>query len=128
MTTTTNATTTTTPARDLDRIIGRLLVWLTYVAVALLIVGVVLMFVDGISPLDPSPAFDPTTIVADITALRPVGFLWLGLLAVLIAPIARVIVAGVGFALERQWVMVLVALGILAVIAVGVVTAALTEV
>jgi uncharacterized membrane protein len=103
-------------------------VWLTYVAVALLIVGVLLMFVDGISPLDPSPTFDPTTILADITALRPVGFLWLGLLAVLVAPIARVVVAGVGFALERQWVMVLVALGILAVIAVGVVTAALTEV
>ncbi len=122
-------TPSTTPSpRDIDRIIGRLLVWLTYVAVTLLIIGVVLMIRDGISPLDASPTFDPGTIAADVTALRPVGFLWLGLLAVLVAPIARVVVAGVGFALDRQWVMVLVAMGILAVIAVGVISAALTEV
>jgi uncharacterized membrane protein len=122
-------TPSTTPStRDIDRIIGRLLVWLTYVAVTFLIIGVVLMIRDGISPLDASPTFDPATIAADVAALRPVGFLWLGLLAVLVAPIARVVVAGVGFALDRQWVMVLVAMGILTVIAVGVISAALTEV
>jgi uncharacterized membrane protein len=112
---------------EIERRIGRTLVVLTYVAVALLVAGVVLMLANGISPLDPSPAFDPATIVADIVALRPVGFLWLGLLVVLATPIVRVAGAGIGYALDRQWSMVLVAMGILTVIAVGVASAILTE-
>ena len=114
--------------RDFERIIGRLLILLTYVSVALLVVGVLLMLRDGISPLDGAPPFDPATIPADIVALKPTGFLWLGLLAVIVTPILRVIVAGVGYALDREWRMVLVAIAILAVIAVGVISAALTEV
>jgi len=118
-----------TPARhDFDRTIGRILIWLTYVAVVLLAVGVVLMLASGISPLDGAPPFDLAALPADLAALQPVAFLWLGLLVMLIAPIARVIVAGVGYALDREWVMVLVAIAILAVIAVGVVSATLTEV
>jgi uncharacterized membrane protein len=116
------------PHRDFDRVIGRILIWLTYVAVALLAVGVALMLAAGISPLDGAPPFDLAAIPADVAALRPVGFLWLGLLAILITPIARVIVAGIGYALDREWVMVLVAIAILAVIAVGVLSATLTEV
>ena len=113
---------------DIERRIGRTLVVLTYVAVTLLVIGVVLMLANGISPLDPSPAFDPATIVPDIVALRPVGFLWLGLLVVLATPIIRVAGAGIGYALDRQWSMVLVATGILIVICVGVASAILTEV
>jgi uncharacterized membrane protein len=113
---------------DIERLISRLLVWMTYVSVVLLVIGVALMLIDGISPLDDAPAFDPTMIVADITSLRPVGFLWLGLIVVLLTPIVRVVVAGLGYARDREWVMVLVAIGILAVIAIGVASAALTEV
>ena len=117
------------PARpDIERLIGRVLVWLTYVSVALLVVGVILMFVNGISPLDGAPTFDPGAIPRDLPGLHPLGFLWLGLMVVLAAPIARVVLAGIGYARDRQWVMVLVALGILAVIAIGVVSATLTEV
>jgi uncharacterized membrane protein len=118
---------TASPRPDIERLIGRILVALTYVSVALLVVGVALMLADGISPLDAAPAFDPSTIVSDIVALRPAGFLWLGLLTVLAMPIVRVVVAGLGFARDRQWVMVLVAIGILVVIAVGVTSALLTE-
>jgi uncharacterized membrane protein len=114
--------------RDLDRVIGRLLIGFTYLSVALLVIGVVLMLAAGISPLEQSPTFDPATIPADIAAFRPAGFLWLGLLAILVTPIARVAVAGVGYALDREWRMVLVAIAILAVIAIGVISAALTEV
>jgi len=113
---------------DFDRTIGRILIWLTYVAVALLAVGVALMLASGISPLDSAPPFDLAAIPADIAALQPAGFLWLGLLVVLVAPVARVVVAGIGYGLDREWVMVLVAIAILAVIAVGVVSATLTEV
>jgi len=113
---------------DFERLIGRVLVWLTYVSVTLLVVGVALMFVNGISPLDGAPAFDPGAIAGDVPGLQPLGFLWLGLLVVLAAPIARVVLAGIGYARDRQWLMVLVAIGILAVIAIGVASAALTEV
>lgn len=118
----------TLTGRDLDRVIGRMLVWFTYVSVVLLVIGVSLMLAAGISPLDSGPTFDPATIPADILALRPAGFLWLGLLAVLVTPIVRVAVAGVGYALDREWRMVLVAVAILTVIAIGVISAALTEV
>jgi len=118
----------TRPRHDFDRTIGRILIWLTYVAVALLAVGVLLMLASGISPLDGAPPFDLAAIPADVAALQPVGFLWLGLLVMLIAPIARVVVAGVGYALDREWVMVLIAIAVLTVIAVGVVSATLTEV
>ncbi len=113
---------------EVERLIGRLLVWLTYISVGLLVAGVVLMLVERHLAPRPSSPFDPASIVADVTALRPVGFLWLGLMMVIATPILRVLVAGLGYARDRDWTMVLVAIGILVVIAVGVATAALTEV
>ncbi len=114
---------TTEPGREFDRFIGRLLVTVTYVAVGLLSVGVVLMLAAGISPLAGGPPLDPGRILADLGSLAPEAFLWLGILTVIVTPISRVIVAAIGFArLGDRW-MVAVALGILAVIAVGIATA-----
>lgn len=109
--------------RAFERRIGRLLIAVTYLAVALLLVGVGLMALGGISPLDDGPSFDPATLVADIVALDPAGFLWLGLLAVIATPLSRVIAAAVGFARSGDRMMVAVALAILLVIAIGVVAA-----
>jgi uncharacterized membrane protein len=109
--------------RTFERRIGRLLIAVTYLAVALLLIGVGLMALAGISPLAGGPAFDPSTLVADIVALEPAGFLWLGLLAVIATPLSRVIAAAVGFARSGDRMMVAVALAILLVIAVGVVAA-----
>ena len=49
-------------------------------AVALLVVGVLLMVAAGISPLAGGPPFDPAVLVAELTTATPAGFLWLGLL------------------------------------------------
>jgi len=100
--------------------IGRLLIAMTYVAVGLLVVGVVLMIADGISPLSGGPGLDLATLGSQLVALDPAAFLWLGLLAVVAAPIGRVIVAGVAYARQADWLMVAIALGILAIIAIGV--------
>ena len=100
--------------------IGRLLIATTYVAVGLLVVGFVLMIANGISPLDPAPAFDLAALPASLLALDPVAFLWLGLLVVVATPIGRVIAAGVAYARQADWLMVAIALGILAIIAIGV--------
>ena len=112
--------------QDFDRFIGRLLIAVTYVAVVLLTVGVALMLVAGISPLAGGPPLDLARLRADLVALAPAAFLWLGILAVIATPLSRVIAAAIGFArIGDRW-MVGVALGILAVIALGIASALAT--
>ena len=108
------------PTAAAERTIGRLLIAMTYTSVAILVVGVVLMAVNGISPLAGGPAFDVAAIPTELAALSPTGFLWLGLMVVIATPIVRVIGAAIAFGQTAQWIMVWIALGILAVIALGV--------
>ena len=54
----------------------------------------------------PFPPFDPGKLVPDVIALRGQGFLWLGLLVVVVTPAARVLASLIGFALERDRRMV----------------------
>jgi uncharacterized membrane protein len=103
-----------------ERLSGRLLIAFTYVSVSLLVVGVGLMIANGISPLDSAPNLDLATLGASVRALDPAGFLWLGLMAVIAAPIGRVIVAGVSYARDGDRLMVGISIAILLVIAVGV--------
>ena len=103
-----------------ESLIGRLLITVTYAAVGLLVVGVVLMLVDGISPLSGGPGLDLATLGSQLLSLEPAAFLWLGLLAVVAAPIGRVMVASVAYARESDWLMVGISVAILAVIAIGV--------
>ena len=106
--------------QDFDRFIGRLLIAVTYVAVALLSVGVALLLAAGISPLAGGPPLDIARLRADLVALAPAAFLWLGILAVIATPLSRVIAAAIGFARQGDRLMVGVAVAILAVIAVGI--------
>lgn len=111
----------TEPARPLEARIARLLMVGTYTAVALIAVGVLLMALTGRSPRDASPSFDPGRLVADLTAIDPAGFLWVGVLVVLATPLARVVAALAGYARAGEREMALVAVLILAVVAAGVV-------
>lgn len=106
-----------------ERQIGRLLILLTYLSVALLVLGVVLLLAAGISPKDGGPGLDPATLLPEVAALGPAGLLWLGLLAVIVTPISRVVAAAVAYGRAGDWSMVGIALGILAIIAVGIATA-----
>jgi uncharacterized membrane protein len=111
-----------------ERLIGRLLTAITYVSVALLVIGVLLLIAAGISPESGGPAIDPGRIVPDLAALRPAGFLWLGLVAVISAPVSRVAVALVTYVRNEDWLMVGVSTGILLVIAVAIGSAIVTTV
>jgi uncharacterized membrane protein len=104
--------------------IGRLMIAMTYTSVVVLVVGVALMVAAGISPLSGGPAFDASQLLAELTAVSPVGFLWLGLVIVIATPIVRVIGAAISYGLADQWSMVAIALGILVVIVAGVAIAA----
>ena len=107
----------------LERSISRLLAGGTYLAIVLLAIGFGLMLVNGISPLDQAPPFDIRQIPADILALRPTGFLWLGLIVVVATPSSRVIAALVGYARSGDRRMVIVASAILVVIGISVLLA-----
>ena len=113
--------------RGFDSTIGRLMIAMTYLAVVLLAIGVVLMIVDGISPLVGGPVFDAGLVLEQLRAGVPTGFIWLGLVVVIATPIVRVAVSSVGFAREGQWRMVAVGLGILAIILIGIVSSIALE-
>jgi len=114
-------------ARDLDQTIARVLIWGTYLSVGLLAVGVILMIANGVSPLDDAPPFELDRIPADIVALRPVGFLWLGLLVVIATPLARVTASLIGYVAGGERRMALISAAILVVIGIGVVLGVAAE-
>jgi uncharacterized membrane protein len=107
---------------DLEPALARVLQVGTYVSIALVLVGTVLLLAGGVSPLAPSPAFQVEALVTDILAGRPAGFLWLGIVGICLTPALRVVGALIGFWRRGERRMVAVALLILAVIAAGVVT------
>ena len=109
--------------RRFERRLGRLLIVVTWIAVVLLLIGVLLLLAGGISPLSGGPGLDPGRLVADIGALAPAGFLWLGLLAVIATPISRVLGAAVGFIRGGEPLMAAISATILAVIGLGVLAA-----
>ena len=108
---------------DLDRSIARLLTFGTYVSVALLGVGAILMFARRIAPFAGGPPFQPELVLDDVIHLRAAGFMWLGLLAAIATPAARVAAALVGFLRRGERTMAIVAVLILAVIGLSVVLA-----
>ncbi len=110
----------TAPRPSLESRIGRLLTVGTYASMALVGVGTFLMAANGTSPLATAPSLDVGRIAVDIAALRPAGFLWLGLLILLVTPSARVAAGLVGYLRAGEREMAAVAVLILLVIATGV--------
>jgi uncharacterized membrane protein len=92
----------------------------TYASIALVGIGSVLLLAGGASPLDGGPPLRAGSLVADLVALRPAGFLWLGIVGILATPALRVIRAGLGFWRRGERGLALVAVLVLAVIALGV--------
>jgi uncharacterized membrane protein len=106
-----------------ERRLGRLLIAITYLSVGLLVIGVVLLMVAGTSPMAGGPALDVANLGAQLGRLEPAGFLWLGLLTVIAAPVARVTLAGFGYLRDGDRAMAAIALAILVVLAAGMITA-----
>jgi uncharacterized membrane protein len=107
---------------DLEPALARVLQAGTYVSIALVAVGTVLLLASGTSPLAGGPALHLEQLGSDIAAGRPAGFLWLGILGICATPALRVIGALVGFWRRGERRMVAVALLILAVVAAGVIS------
>jgi uncharacterized membrane protein len=115
------------PSEDsLESSLARVLQAGTYVSIALIAVGSVLLLSAGISPLAGSPSFQPADVIGDVLAARPAGFLWLGIVAMMATPSLRVVGALVGFWRRGERTMVAVAILVLAVVGAGVVIGLLT--
>jgi uncharacterized membrane protein len=108
-------------AARVEALVARLLTIGTRIAVGLLAIGSVQLVAAGISPLaEDWPPFDPATLVADLLALRPAGFLWLGLLAVIATPLLRVGVSTAGFARAGERRMAVLGIAVLVVIGLAI--------
>ena len=105
-------------APGIETVVARLLTVGTYLAIGLVLVGVVGMLRDGIAPLDhvAFPPFDLRQIPAEMLALEPAGFLWAGIVLVMCLPIGRVIVAGIGFLRVGDRRLALVSAGVVLVV------------
>lgn len=112
---------TSAKAAGLEGGIARLLRVGTYSAIGLIAVGVVLMLATGRSPLDLAPTLTPDRLLDDLVHLQPAGFLWLGIIVLLLTPAARVAVGSVGYARAGDRPMAVIAALVLVVIATGVV-------
>ena len=109
----------------LERGVGLVLGAATAASVGLLALGVAGLALSNVGPLDRSfPSFDLARLAADVGALKPAGFLWLGLLAVILTPSVRVAASCVGFVASRERAMAAVALVVLAVICLSAVVGA----
>jgi uncharacterized membrane protein len=107
---------------SLDRRVGLALAVAAAGSMCLLAAGVAIMVAGGVQPLtEPAPKLEPGKLGSDLAALRAEGWLWLGLIAVILTPAVRVAASLVLFAAARDWRQTAIALAVLAVIALSVV-------
>jgi uncharacterized membrane protein len=84
-------------------------------------IGSALLVGSVTSPTSAGPPLSLGALPADLLALRPAGFLWLGIIGVLATPGLRVLRALLGFWRRGERSMAVVALAVLVVIAIGVI-------
>lgn len=110
------------PDGTLEAAVARVLTIGTWLSVALIGLGVLAMAATGVDPLATAPAFEAARIPSDLVALRPAGFLWLGILGILATPAIRVAASLIGYLRNGERAMAGVSVAILIVIAAGVIT------
>lgn len=93
----------------------------TCASIGLVAIGSVLLVASGTSPTSGGPPLLLPDIASDVLALRPSGFLWLGIIGVLATPALRVMRALLGFWRRGERSMSWVAVLVLGVIAIGVI-------
>jgi uncharacterized membrane protein len=116
-------------AYAMEATVARLLVVGTWLAMGLVLAGVILMLATGVDPLAHGavPPFQLKAIPGEILALEPQGFLWAGIVLIIALPIGRVVVSGLGFLAARDLRMAGISLAVLVVVLVSVVTSIALE-
>lgn len=106
--------------RDLNEIVHQVLVVGLLVSTALMLIGLGLDLMSGRETPTTASSFRET--FQRVLALRPSGFLTLGLLVLIATPILRVIGSIAAFAYERDWSYALITLLVLIVVIISLIT------
>jgi len=100
--------------RDLDAVVHRLLVVGLVISTALMLIGLALDLL--LRREIPTVVPDLGEVWTRVLAIRPSGFLALGLLVLIATPIVRVVGSIMIFAYERDWRFALITLVVLAIV------------
>jgi uncharacterized membrane protein len=112
-------------ATAIESVVAQILVVGTYLAVGLILIGVLGMLASGIDPLSHPAAmrFNLAALPSDLISLRPAGFIWAGILVVMALPIGRVVVAGAGFFAAGERRLALISVLVVLVVVLSIVAA-----
>lgn len=109
----------TSEHRSIDRPVALVLLFGMLLSIVLMLVGVIMLFANhdhqSIQLLSPARA------VTETLQLNPAGWLSLGLLVLILTPVARVIIAIFSFAWIRDWKYVLISVTVLIAMLAGLV-------
>ncbi|MDN5326612.1 MAG: hypothetical protein PWP41_1308 [Moorella sp. (in: firmicutes)] len=104
---------------SLDHVVSRVLLAGVLASVVLMLLGMVLLALNpGLAQANVLPVGQVLKLVPHF---HPMALIDLGLLVLLLTPLARVIIAGLGFALEGDWLFASIALLVLAVLVISLV-------
>jgi uncharacterized membrane protein len=108
------------PRWDMDYIIGLTLRYGVIISIALILIGIVLFHVKGealgcsenliMSPTSPinTTVIPPGYALSRLPYLDPLSFIILGLMVLIATPVLRVALGVASFAMERDWLYVLI--------------------
>lgn len=93
------------------------------ISIGLLLWGLMRLWLDGISHAEAKEALrqlqGPVTIAVGVIRAEPVALLCLGIAALVVTPLLRLVLLLIDFAWQRDWFYASVCLGVTVVIAVG---------
>ncbi|MDN5344585.1 MAG: hypothetical protein PWQ18_696 [Clostridia bacterium] len=101
----------------LEHFVSRVLLIGVLTSVVLMLLGM------GLLAFNPGLASDHVMPVGQVLReairLQPMALIDLGLIVLLLTPLARVIITGFGFALEKDWLFAAVSLGVLVILIIS---------
>ena len=113
--------------RSIEIAVARTLRWGIGISASLMALGLVLLFaLFGTAGAHDAPSIKEVLLLfrsgggLRISLGNPYLYLYAGILVLMLTPIARVLIALIGFALEKDWRFVLVSLFVLSVIAASI--------
>ena len=99
-----------------ERAITLVLRYGALISTLIMAVGSVLAAIRGIGLVATSHSIHPGVLLSNVLHFDPLAITEFGILLLLFTPIVRIVVALLGFAMERDWKYTLISLGVLAIV------------
>lgn len=106
---------TTKPERTYG-VVAFILRWGSYVSAAIMVLGILLVFLNGDVPIQVGPPVSLRALPAQLALANPYAIMQLGVLLLLLTPLARIVAAALSFWLEGERRYSLVSLAVLVII------------